>query len=101
MNEYMSIRGQFCPNKKCKFYQISSNRNVVIHSQKEHRFQCSKCQKTWVAHKDQIYFRLRSPKEKIDLALMLFESGKSVREIAREVKVSPSTVQRWKCISCS
>ncbi len=98
MNDYSSIRDQQCPNKKCSLYGIRFGNKVVIHSKKDGRFKCSDCGRTWVEHKNDLYFGLRVSREKIELALVLYEAGRSVREIAREVQISPSTVQRWKSI---
>lgn len=42
-----------------------------------------------------LYKGLRAHKAKIDLAYELFVSGESIRNTARQVHVSPSTIQRW------
>lgn len=98
MNEYSNIRDQACPNPKCSFYGVSVPNKVVIHSRKENRFQCSECKKTWVGHKESCFYRLRSSKDKVELARLLLAGGKSIRKVAKEVGVSPSTVQRWKLL---
>ena len=95
MNNQVKIKNQSCPNKNCPCYGSVSGKNIRIHSKRDMRYQCAYCKKTWVAHRGDMYYGLRAPKEKIDRALRLYDEGKSVREIAREVGVSPSTVQRW------
>ncbi len=95
MNRHSSIRDQYCRNKNCPYYGLKFDNKVSIHSRKENRFQCAHCKKTWVEHSDDIYFRLRAPRQKFELAKILYEAGKSVREIAHETGVSPGTVQRW------
>ncbi|OGJ49377.1 hypothetical protein A2335_00955 [Candidatus Peregrinibacteria bacterium RIFOXYB2_FULL_32_7] len=96
MNNYLKIREQFCPNKFCEFFEKKFKGNVQIHSQKERRFKCSFCKKTWVEHKHELIFGLKSSKEKFESAKKFFDLGLSIRQIARRIKVSPGTVQRWK-----
>ena len=96
MNEYSNIRDQACPNEGCSLYGVKVPNKVVIHSRKENRFQCSKCKKTWVGHKGSFIYRLHSSEDKVELARLLIAGGISVRKVAKETGVSPSTVQRWK-----
>ncbi|MBU1019349.1 MAG: helix-turn-helix domain-containing protein [Patescibacteria group bacterium] len=96
MNEYNNIRNQACPNEECPLYGVKVPNKVVIHSLKDSRFQCSECKKTWVGHRESFIYRLHSPKDKVELARLLIAGGVSVRKAAKEVCVSPSTVQRWK-----
>ena len=100
MFSFLSIRDQVCPNEFCglseKNMGVQRDPKVLIHSQRERRFKCSRCQKTWVEHHKEKFFRLRVEREKVIRAQKLFDEGKSVREIARAIKVSPSTIQRWK-----
>lgn len=98
MNRYASIRDQYCINEKCPYYGLKFDNRVSVHSKAEGRYRCAHCHKTWAFDRADIYFRLRSGRQKLDLAKALYDAGKSVREIAREVCVSKSTVQRWKAI---
>lgn len=43
----------------------------------------------------QLQQQFRVQKEKIDLAFQLFLAGESIRRTARQVRVAPSTIQRW------
>ncbi len=43
----------------------------------------------------QAYEGFRAQRAKVDLAFQLFISGESIRRTARQVQVSPSTIQRW------
>ena len=43
----------------------------------------------------QLQQQFRVQKEKVDLAFQLFLAGESVRRTARQVRVAPSTIQRW------
>ena len=86
MLSFLSIRNQVCPNQSCDSLQNQEARKVLIHSQKERRLKCSRCQKTWVEHHKEKFFRLKVERQKIDWAQKLFDEGRSVREIAREIK---------------
>lgn len=41
------------------------------------------------------FIDFRSQKAKVDLAFQLFIAGESIRRTARQVRVAPSTIQRW------
>lgn len=96
MNEYISIRDQVCPTKKCPFYGKRLEGNVVVHGQKYPRFKCKNCKKTWVSTRHHFRYGLRKDLRKFELALELFRQGLSIRKIAQKVGVTPGTVQRWK-----
>ncbi|MFA6024372.1 MAG: helix-turn-helix domain-containing protein [Candidatus Gracilibacteria bacterium] len=86
----ISIQNQSCPNAMCP------QACVVVHSQKKKRFKCTMCNKTWVAHKNGIYFGLRSEPQVIQRGVQLMEHGISIRKAAQYLNISPSTIQRWK-----
>lgn len=91
-----SIRDQSCPNIDCEFYGQSDSGNIAVHSRKQGRFRCNICNKTWSAYSDEATFGLRSDEEIIERAFTMFEQDIPIRTIAKRLKVSPSTVQRWK-----
>lgn len=96
MNAFISIRNQYCPNESCEFYSRRLAGNVVAHSRKHMRFRCKLCRKTWVGYRNDVRFGLRTDFEKVKSAMEMAQQGKSVRVVAQQVSVSPSTVQRWK-----
>lgn len=85
-----------CPHPSCVQDQQIGSTNVVIHDRRRNRFLCKQCGKTWVGHRSELRFGLRSPVVKIGRVLELLGVGFSIRRVAGLVKVSPSTVQRWK-----
>ncbi|KKU80237.1 MAG: hypothetical protein UY05_C0011G0019 [Candidatus Peregrinibacteria bacterium GW2011_GWA2_47_7] len=95
MNEH-SIRHQLCPNESCPLFQKQLEGNVVVHSKKQHRFQCKQCKKTWVGHRGETHFGLRHDRQKVERVQLLLKTGLSIRRIATESGLSPNTVQRWK-----
>jgi len=92
----MKIRNQHCPNAKCKLYGQLEKNNIQIHSKKNKRFRCSLCYKTWSENFNEIYFCLKSSIELLNRAKTFLDLGLSVRQIARRIDVSPSTIQKWK-----
>ncbi len=96
MNEYISIRDQTCPNKRCAFYGRRLENNVIAHSRQYPRFKCKACGKTWVIHRSNVYYRVKKDPQKIAAVQGLLEQGYSIRKVAQTVGVSPGTVQRWK-----
>ena len=95
MNEHI-LPNQKCPNDLCQYYQKTEQGNVVIHDKKRNRYRCNKCGKTWVGHHEEPYFGLRTSPIKVQRALEMIKAGLTIRCVAELVKVSPSTVMRWK-----
>lgn len=91
-----SIRNQSCTNPNCCFYKKELAGNIVIHGKRYPRFQCKECKKTWVSSINTKKFRLKKDFKKIEETIYFLKQGMSIREIARKIKISPSTVQRWK-----
>ena len=103
MNEYISQ--QSCPNIACSNHAKAGEQYVAIHDQKETRFRGRECGKTRGAHYKEFYYGLHTEQIKIRRAIELLKARIPIRTIARFVKVSPSTVMRWKkklfCNQCS
>lgn len=91
-----SVRNQVCPNEDCLYFNRNCAGNVTVHSRRYQRFMCKKCSKTWVAHRQDVTYRLHSEAQTLHLSLLMTRAGQSVRRVAHELGVSPSTVQRWK-----
>jgi transposase-like protein len=89
-----SIRDQFCPNEKCRKYLKQGVRSITIHS--ANRFRCSVCGRTWVAHFNDESYRQRIDSQARARVQQLLFHGISIRQVARLVGVSTSTVQRLK-----
>lgn len=94
MNEYITQQG--CPNKFCSNYGKHDDETVVIHDKKLNRLRCKLCGKTWSAHNKEFHYGLRTELLKIRRAIEMLKAKIPIRMIARLVKVSPSTVMRWK-----
>ncbi len=91
-----SVRNQSCPNNSCEFFEKLCAGNVTVHAKNYQRFMCKECKRTWVAHRNDVTYRLHSTPQTFQSGLLLLRQGQSVRAIARALGISPSTVQRWK-----
>ncbi|MEK7171801.1 MAG: hypothetical protein AAB739_02725 [Patescibacteria group bacterium] len=69
---------------------------TAIHDKKRNRLRCRACGKTWSAHRKEFHFGLRSESIKIRRTVDLLKVKIPIRTIARFVKISPTTVVRWK-----
>ncbi len=91
-----SVRNQSCPNTNCYHFGKLCAGNVTVHARQYQRFMCKSCNKTWVAHRNDVTYRLHATAQTLRAGLLLLQQGLSVRVIARSLGISPSTVQRWK-----
>lgn len=89
MQEKINIKGQSCPSRKCK------KARVHIHSQKQKRLRCSACNKTWVTRAKTPHYGLKKSPQDFNHAQELYLAGYSIREMAKETAVSPSTIFSW------
>lgn len=91
-----SVRNQSCTRAVCAYFGLTAQGNVVVHARAYMRFKCTACGATWVAHRDEFYYGLRTESQKIHQAAELLAQKVSVRRVAHRLHVSPSTVQRWR-----
>jgi transposase-like protein len=64
-----------CPNLACPARGQTGKGNIGIHSQKDHRFMCTECHKTFTATKGPAFYRLRTSAETISLVMTLMAHG--------------------------
>ena len=65
----------FCPNRHCPARGQTGQGNIGIHSQKEQRFICHECHKTFSARKGTVFYRLRTSAETVVIILTLLAHG--------------------------
>ena len=58
----MSPHDQWCHNRRCRAYGRVGEGHVVIHSQKERRYQCKRCKKTFSETKGTALYRTHKPR---------------------------------------
>src|SRR5262249_58546493 len=71
----------FCPNWNCPARGQTGRGNIGIHAQKEQRFICHACHKTFSATKGTVFYRLRTAAETVSLVVTLLAHGCPVQAI--------------------
>src|SRR5919201_1157314 len=85
----------FCPNTRCPARGHTGRGNIGIHSQKEQRFICHECQKTFSATKGTVFYRLRTAAETVSIVMTLLAHGCPVQAIVAAFGVDERTVAAW------
>src|SRR6266481_879257 len=85
----------FCPNRHCPARGQTGMGNIGIHSQKEQRFLCHECQKTFSATKGTAFYRLRTAAETVSLVVTLLAHGCPVQAIVAAFGFDERTVADW------
>src|SRR2546430_13026085 len=85
----------FCPNGHCHARGQTGMGNIGIHSQKEQRFICHACHKTFSARKGTVFYRLRTPAETVVIVVTLLAHGCPVQAIVAAFGFDERTVADW------
>ena len=85
----------FCPNLACPARGQTGKDNIGIHSQKDHRFMCTECHKTFTATKGTAFYRLRTSAETVSLVVTLMAHGCPLQAIVVAFGYDERTVTRW------
>ena len=85
----------FCPNPHCHARGQTGQGNIGIHSQKEQRFICHACRKTFSARKGTVFYRLRTSAETVVLVMTLLAHGCPVQAIVAAFGFDERTVAAW------
>ena len=85
----------FCPNGHCHARGQTGKGNIGIHSQKEQRFICHACHKTFSARKGTVFYRLRTSAETVVLVVTLLAHGCPVQAIVAAFGFDERTVAAW------
>jgi transposase-like protein len=85
----------FCPNRHCPARGQTGMGNIGIHSQKEQRFICHECHKTFSATKGTAFYRLRTAAETVSLVVTLLAHGCPVQAIVAAFGFDERTVADW------
>ena len=93
--------GQPCPNADCSHYRLMNRGNVsaistyLTQSGKRRIFLCSKCERTFSETRDTVYFDLKTPEEKIIMALKMLLVKVALSDIGFVLGVTEATVLEW------
>jgi hypothetical protein len=87
---------QYCDNKLCPDYSIVGSVNLINHSIIQGQLRCSGCKgKPFSVRKGTMFFRLRTPIEKIVRSLLYLASGTGQNAVCRIEGVQGSTLRFW------
>lgn len=89
----------FCPNPDCYARGQVGKGNIKIHSQKEKRYKCKECKKTFAETKGTPFYRLHKVKQVIDLVTVvvtLLSRGCPVQAIVAAFGLDERTVSAWR-----
>jgi len=85
----------FCPNQHCPARGQTGQGNIGIHSQKEQRFICHACHKTFSARQGTVFYRLRTSTETVVLVVTLLAHGCPVQAIVAAFGFDERTIAAW------
>src|SRR5256885_656708 len=85
----------FCPNRHCPARGQTGQGTIGIHSQKEQRFICTECHKTFSATKGTAFYRLRTSAETVSLVVTLLAHGCPPQAIVVAFGYDERTVAGW------
>jgi IS1 family transposase/transposase-like protein len=93
--------GQPCPNPDCSHYRLMNRGNIsaistyMTQSGKRRIFCCSKCTRPFSETRDTVFFDLRTPEEKVMLALKMLLVKVALSDISFVLGVTEETVLAW------
>jgi IS1 family transposase len=91
----MSPHERWCHNRSCRAYGRPGEGHIVIHSQKERRYQCKRCRRTFTETKDTALYRSHKPKWLVIVVVTLLSHGCPVQAIVAAFDLDERTVARW------
>lgn len=93
--------GQPCPNPKCSQYQLINRGNIsaiatyLTQSGKRRIFRCHVCQTTFSETRETVFFDLKTPEEKVMMALKMILVKVDLAGISFVLGVTEATVLEW------
>jgi len=91
----MDPHTQFCPNMACPARGRIGKGNIVIHSQKEVRYKCTVCGKTFAATIGTPFYRLHHADDLVTTVLTLLAFGCPPQAIVVAFQLDERTVAEW------
>lgn len=85
----------FCPNMDCPARGQKGKGNLHVHSQKEKRWICAVCQKTFTSSQGTIFYRLRTDPQIVMWVIILLAYGCPVQAIVKAFGLDERTVRDW------
>jgi transposase-like protein/IS1 family transposase len=91
----MNPQAQFCPNVRCHASGRVGGGNIVVHSQKQQRYKCKCCGKTFSETHGTSLYRVKKASEQFVLVVTLLSYGCPVPAIVAAFGLDERTVRSW------
>ncbi len=91
----MNPHEQVCHNLQCWVYGRAGGGHIVIHSQKEQRYKCKRCGKTFSATAETPFYRLHHSHALVVIVVTLLAYGCPVQAIVAAFGLDERTVADW------
>jgi transposase-like protein len=91
----MNPQAQFCPNVRCHASGQKGGGNIVVHSQKQRRYKCKCCGKTFSETHGTSLYRVKKASEQFVLVVTLLSHGCPVQAIVAAFELDERTVRSW------
>ena len=91
----MDPQRRFCHNERCWAYGRVGEGHIVVHSEKERRYRCKRCKKTFSTTKGTALYRVHKPHELVATVVTLLAYGCPVQAIVAAFGLDERTVARW------
>jgi len=91
----MNPQEQFCPNVGCHASGRVGGGNIVVHSQKQQRYKCKCCGKTFSETHGTSLYRVKKASELFVLVVTLLSHGCPVQAIVAAFELDERTVKSW------
>lgn len=91
----MNPQERFCPNLACPAKGRVDEGNIVIHSQKERRYKCKVCRKTFTERHGTAFYRLHHNEALMAVVITLLANGCPPQAIVVTYGLDERTVMNW------
>jgi transposase-like protein len=91
----MNPREPFCPNMSCPARRQVGKENIRVHSQKDKRWICEVCGRTFTTTTGTIFYRLRSDPPLVMWVIVLLAYGCPIQAIVNAFGLDERTVGDW------
>ena len=85
----------FCPNPDCPLHGIRDQDNIHVHSHKEKRYRCRRCNKTFAETKGTPFYRRQYKARFISEVISLLAYGCPPQAIVATYRLDERTVYAW------
>lgn len=91
----MDPHNRFCHNGRCWAYGRPGEGHIVTHSQKERRYKCKRCNKTFSETKGTAFYRAHKAHELVVAVVTLLAYGCPIQAIVAAFSLDERTIARW------